>query len=54
MENVREEAKQLKTQIESMSGINTLLTTSMADAEKLLKNESDPKILSVWVATLKR
>ncbi|XP_037808782.1 E3 ubiquitin-protein ligase TRAIP [Lucilia sericata] len=54
MENLRKENKNLKLQIDAMEGINTLLTSTMSDAEKMLQNESDPKILSVWVATLKR
>ncbi|XP_059226027.1 E3 ubiquitin-protein ligase TRAIP [Stomoxys calcitrans] len=54
MESLRAEVTNLKAQIESMNGINTLLTSSMTEAEKLLKNESDPKVLSVWITTLKR
>ncbi|KAM7343133.1 TRAF interacting protein no poles [Cochliomyia hominivorax] len=54
MDNLRKECKSLKEQIEAMDGVNTLLTSTMSDAEKLLSNENDPKILSVWVATLKR
>lgn len=54
MDNLRKECKSLKDQVEAMDGVNTLLTSTMSDAEKLLKNESDPNILSVWVATLKR
>ncbi|XP_065368519.1 E3 ubiquitin-protein ligase TRAIP [Calliphora vicina] len=54
MDNLRKECKSLKDQVEAMDGVNTLLTSTMSDAEKLLKNENDPNILSVWVATLKR
>lgn len=54
MDNLRTEVTNLKAQIESMNGINTLLTSSMTDAEELLKSESDPKKLSVWISTLKR
>ncbi|XP_061402466.1 E3 ubiquitin-protein ligase TRAIP-like [Musca vetustissima] len=54
MDSLRDEVTSLKAQIDSLNGINTLLTASMADAEKLLKTESDPKVLSVCIATLKR
>ncbi|XP_073813883.1 TRAF interacting protein no poles [Musca autumnalis] len=54
MDSLRDEVTSLKAQMESLNGINTLLTASMADAEKLLKTESDPKVLSVCIATLKR
>ncbi|XP_005190537.2 E3 ubiquitin-protein ligase TRAIP [Musca domestica] len=54
MDSLRDEVTSLKAQIESLNGINTLLTASTADAEKLLKTESDPKVLSVCIATLKR
>ena len=54
IDGLRAEIAQLKQQIQTMEGITTLLTSAMSDAEKLLNNENDPKILSVWVSTLKR
>uniref|UniRef100_A0A1A9UFA9 RING-type domain-containing protein n=1 Tax=Glossina austeni TaxID=7395 RepID=A0A1A9UFA9_GLOAU len=54
MEDVSKENKALKNQIEAMEGINTLLTASSDEAEKLLKSNNDIKTLATWVATLKR
>lgn len=52
--DLRQECKKLKEQTEAMDGVNTLLTSTMTEAEKILNNEQNPKILSSWVATLKR
>uniref|UniRef100_A0A1B0B6E9 RING-type domain-containing protein n=1 Tax=Glossina palpalis gambiensis TaxID=67801 RepID=A0A1B0B6E9_9MUSC len=54
MEDASKENKALKNQIETMEGINTLLTASSVEAEKLLNSNNDIKTLATWVATLKR
>ncbi|XP_033152122.1 E3 ubiquitin-protein ligase TRAIP [Drosophila mauritiana] len=51
---LRKENKALKSQIQAMEGISAMLAAGSADADRLLKNESDPHVLANWVSTLKR
>ncbi|XP_017079292.1 E3 ubiquitin-protein ligase TRAIP [Drosophila eugracilis] len=51
---LRKENKSLKAQIQGMEGVSAILAAGSADAERLLKNESDPHVLANWVSTLKR
>lgn len=54
VDDLRKEVKSLKQKIDTMEGVSSVLTSSSAEAEKLLKNESDPKKLSILATTLKR
>ncbi|XP_017115442.1 E3 ubiquitin-protein ligase TRAIP [Drosophila elegans] len=54
VDGLRKENKSLKSQIQAMEGISAILSAGSADAERLLKNESDPQVLANWVSTLKR
>ncbi|KAH8357808.1 hypothetical protein KR200_009669 [Drosophila serrata] len=51
---LRKENKSLKVQIQAMEGVSAILAAGSADAERLLKNESNPHVLANWVSTLKR
>lgn len=52
--SLRKEVKTLKDQITMMENVSSIITATAQDAEKLLKEESNPTTLSVWVSTLKR
>ncbi|KAH8290845.1 hypothetical protein KR054_006403 [Drosophila jambulina] len=51
---LRKENKSLKVQIQAMDGVSAILAAGSADAERLLKIESNPQVLASWVSTLKR
>lgn len=53
-EDLRKEIRRLNLKITEMELVQEIMNASAAEAESLLKNENDPKILSIWVATLKR
>ncbi|KAH8254848.1 hypothetical protein KR032_012452 [Drosophila birchii] len=54
VDGLRKENKSLKSQIHAMEGVSAILEAGSADAERLLKNESNPHVLANWVSTLKR
>lgn len=54
VDGLRKENKSLKAQIQAMEGVSAILAAGSADAERLLKNESNPQVLANWVSTLKR
>ncbi|EDW02724.1 E3 ubiquitin-protein ligase TRAIP [Drosophila grimshawi] len=51
---LRKENKSLKQQVHTMEGACTVLAASSAEAERLVKNETNPVVLANWVSTLKR
>ncbi|XP_055854117.1 E3 ubiquitin-protein ligase TRAIP [Episyrphus balteatus] len=53
-ESLRKEVKSLKDQITLMENVSSIITSTAQDAEKLLKEESNPMTLGVWVSALKR
>lgn len=54
VDQLRKENKTLKQQIHTMEGVSAILTAGAADADRLLKNETNPHVLANWVTTLKR
>ncbi|ALC42581.1 nopo [Drosophila busckii] len=54
VDELRKENKNLKQQIHTMESISAILTAGSAEAEALLKNETNPHVLANWVSTLKR
>uniref|UniRef100_W8C3A1 TRAF-interacting protein n=1 Tax=Ceratitis capitata TaxID=7213 RepID=W8C3A1_CERCA len=53
-DDLRKEVERLKQQIKTIESVQSILASTSAEAEKMLKIEKDPVRLSAWVAALKR
>lgn len=49
-----EENKELKQKVEIMKAVEDVLSSTASEVEELIRNESDPRVLGVLVASLKR
>lgn len=53
-DSLRKEVKELKDKITMMENVSSILAATAQEADKLLKEESNPMTLGVWVSALKR
>lgn len=51
---VRDQAKNLQEELDTLKGLQTLLTGSSRDVKKILDSAKDPAVLAAWVEGLKR
>lgn len=49
-----EENQELKQKVEIMKAVEDVLSSTASEVEELIRNESDPRVLGVLVASLKR
>ncbi|XP_037956960.1 E3 ubiquitin-protein ligase TRAIP-like [Teleopsis dalmanni] len=54
VDGLRNEVNSLKKQIETMDGVAALITACGSEADKIVKQENDPKKLALWITVLKR
>lgn len=51
---LQSENKTLKEKVEVMKTVEDVLSATAAEVEEIIKNENDPRVLGVLVASLKR
>lgn len=51
---LRTQLNKLQEELNTLKGLQTLLSSSTAEVKKVLDSEKDPRILASWVEALKR